>query len=39
MNLSPKTIETYRARIKEKLDVKDISELTREATRWVMENE
>lgn len=39
MELSPKTIETYRARIKQKIDVKDMAELTREATRWVMENE
>lgn len=38
MRLSPKTIETYRARIKEKISVKDMAELTREATRWVMEN-
>lgn len=38
MNLSPKTVETYRARIKEKIDVKDMAELTREATRWVIEN-
>ena len=38
MKLSPKTIETYRARIKEKIQVKDMAELTREATRWVMEN-
>ncbi len=38
MNLSPKTIETYRARIKEKIDVKDMAELASEATRWVMEN-
>ena len=38
MDLSPKTIETYRARIKQKIDVKDMAELTREATRWVMEN-
>ena len=38
MGLSPKTIETYRARIKEKISVKGMAELTREATRWVMEN-
>ena len=37
MDLSPKTIETYRARIKQKIDVKDMAELTREATRGVME--
>ncbi len=38
MCLSPKTIETYRARIKEKLQLDDISSLTREATQWVLEN-
>ncbi len=38
MHLSPKTVETYRARIKEKIGVKYMSELTREATRWVLEN-
>ena len=38
MKLSPKTVETYRSRIKEKIQVKDMAELTREATRWVMEN-
>ena len=38
MNLSPKTIETYRSRIKEKLNVDDMVALTREATQWVLEN-
>lgn len=38
MALSPKTIETYRARIKEKLEVNDMASLTREATQWVLEN-
>ncbi|WP_372718568.1 response regulator [Novipirellula sp.] len=38
MCLSPKTIETYRARIKEKLQLDDTSLLTREATQWVLEN-
>lgn len=36
--LSPRTVETYRARIKEKLGISDLTELTREATRWVIEN-
>lgn len=38
MQLSPKTIETYRARIKEKLELDDMASLTREAVQWVMEN-
>ena len=38
MRLSPKTIETYRARIKEKLELDDMASLTREATQWVLEN-
>ncbi len=38
LKLSPRTVETYRARIKDKLGVKDINELIMEATRWVMEN-
>ena len=35
LHLSPKTIEAYRARIKEKLRLHDASELMREAIRWV----
>lgn len=38
MNLSPKTIETYRARIKNKLEIDDMASLVREATQWVLEN-
>jgi DNA-binding NarL/FixJ family response regulator len=38
MKLSPKTIETYRARIKGKLRVDTMPELTREAAQWVLEN-
>ncbi|MFK7766824.1 MAG: response regulator [Mariniblastus sp.] len=38
MHVSPKTVETYRTRIKEKIQVKDMSELMREATRWFFEN-
>lgn len=38
MDLSPKTIETYRSRIKEKLELNNMAMLTREATQWVLEN-
>jgi DNA-binding NarL/FixJ family response regulator len=38
MCLSPKTVETYRARIKEKLHVRKGSELMQRAVQWVMEN-
>ncbi len=38
MRLSPKTVETYRARIKEKLELNDMASLTREAVQWVIEN-
>ncbi len=38
MQLSPKTIETYRARIKEKLELADMASLSREAAQWVLEN-
>lgn len=38
MGLSPKTIETYRARIKEKLELEDMASLTREAVQWTIEN-
>lgn len=38
MQLSPKTIETYRARIKEKLELADMASLSREATQWMLEN-
>ncbi len=38
MQLSPKTVETYRARIKEKLELNDMAMLTREAVQWVLEN-
>ncbi len=36
MHVSPKTVETYRTRIKEKIQVKDMAELMREATRWFL---
>ncbi|MEZ6129017.1 MAG: response regulator transcription factor [Planctomycetaceae bacterium] len=38
MCLSPKTVETYRARIKDKLGVDSMPELTRRAAQWVIEN-
>jgi DNA-binding NarL/FixJ family response regulator len=39
MHVSPKTVETFRARIKEKLDLDNITELIQSATRWVMEHQ
>jgi DNA-binding NarL/FixJ family response regulator len=36
MEVSPKTIETYRARIKTKLHIDNISALTQRATQWVL---
>lgn len=38
MNLSVRTISTYRERIKEKLQLKNAAELVRYAVRWVEEN-
>jgi DNA-binding NarL/FixJ family response regulator len=38
MGLSPKTVETYRARIKEKLRLRKSTELMQRAVQWVMEN-
>jgi DNA-binding NarL/FixJ family response regulator len=35
LHLSVKTIETYRAHIKEKLDLDDANQLLRSAIRWV----
>jgi DNA-binding NarL/FixJ family response regulator len=37
LHLSVKTVETYRDRIRQKLDLKDGTELVRHATQWVME--
>lgn len=37
MGISPKTVETYRARIKEKLNLANFTELVQRATRWVVE--
>jgi DNA-binding NarL/FixJ family response regulator len=38
MHVSPKTVETYRARIKEKLGLNNFTELIQRAARWVAEN-
>jgi DNA-binding NarL/FixJ family response regulator len=38
LNLSHKTIEAHREKIKSKLDLKTSAELTRHATQWVLEN-
>jgi DNA-binding NarL/FixJ family response regulator len=38
MHLSIKTIETYRDRIRKKLDLKDGSELAHYATQWILNN-
>lgn len=35
LNLSPKTVDVHRGRIKEKLQLKDVTELVRYAVRWV----
>jgi DNA-binding NarL/FixJ family response regulator len=37
LRLSPKTVQTYRERIKRKLVLGSAAELSREATRWVLE--
>jgi DNA-binding NarL/FixJ family response regulator len=38
LHLSPHTIDTYRQRIKAKLDITNSAELTRAAVQWVLEN-
>jgi DNA-binding NarL/FixJ family response regulator len=38
MHVSPKTIETYRARIKEKLGLGNMTELIQRAVQWVLES-
>lgn len=38
MELTQSTVETYRSRIKEKLQLKHAAELVREATCWVLSN-
>ena len=39
MHVSPKTVETYRARIKEKLNLSNATELIHRASQWVLEND
>jgi DNA-binding NarL/FixJ family response regulator len=38
MHVSPKTVETFRARIKEKLGLTNITELVQRAAQWAVEN-
>ena len=38
LTLSPKTVETHREHIKEKLELKNATELTKHAVQWVLEN-
>jgi DNA-binding NarL/FixJ family response regulator len=38
MHVSPKTVETYRGRIKEKLGLSKNSQLIQQAAQWVLEN-
>jgi DNA-binding NarL/FixJ family response regulator len=37
LHLSPKTIETHREKIKQKLNLKSSTELNRRAVQWVLE--
>jgi len=39
LEVSPKTVETHREHIKEKLDLTTATELTRYAVKWVLENQ
>jgi DNA-binding NarL/FixJ family response regulator len=39
LEVSPKTVETHREHIKEKLDLTTATELTRYAVQWVLENQ
>jgi DNA-binding NarL/FixJ family response regulator len=38
MHVSPKTVETFRARIKEKLGIGNLAELIQRAAQWVIES-
>ena len=38
MCVSPKTVETFRARIKEKLGISNMTELIQRAAQWVVES-
>jgi FixJ family two-component response regulator len=37
MHVSPKTVETFRSRIKEKLGISNLTELIQRAAQWVVE--
>ena len=37
MHVSPKTVETYRSRVKEKLNLHTMTELIQHAVQWVLE--
>jgi len=39
LSLSPKTVETHREKIKQKLNLKNSAELNRRAVQWVLERE
>ena len=39
INISPKTVQTYRARIKQKLRISRGSQLVQRAVKWVLQNE
>jgi DNA-binding CsgD family transcriptional regulator len=38
MHVSPKTVETFRSRIKEKLGISNLTELIQRAAQWVVES-
>ncbi len=38
LSLSPKTIETYRENLKQKLNLRNATELTQHAVKWMLEN-
>jgi DNA-binding NarL/FixJ family response regulator len=38
MHVSPKTVETFRARIKEKMGISNLTELIQRAAQWVVES-
>ncbi len=37
LHLSPKTVETHREKVKQKLNLKSSTELNRRAVQWVLE--
>jgi DNA-binding NarL/FixJ family response regulator len=38
LGLSPKTVDAHRERIKQRLELKNVTELTKHAVQWVLEN-